>query len=174
MKTDCPDMEILLAEFAADELEAADAERVAAHVAGCDECRAELNRELALRRALGGLPVQSGPAVHAPQAAPSRRPRFAGRRRWWSLAGGLAAAAVVAVLFLPGERGETPGTATGDDLAVLKDQIRRDARASLVLAASILERSERHTVVDVFGRQLPAAFRESLPEAAVTPEGGQG
>lgn len=170
MKTACPDIEILLAEFADDELDAATAELVAGHVAGCADCRAELNRELALRCSLADLPIQAGPAIATPAGAPARRSRFTVRRRWWSLAGGLAAAVVAAVLFLPLERVGTIAPDTGPDVAA----IRRDACASLVLAARILERSERHTVVDVFGRQLPAAIRESLPAPAVTPEGGQG
>jgi anti-sigma factor RsiW len=166
MKDACPDMELLLAEFAADELDDAAAERVAAHVATCADCRAELKREFALRAALGGLPVRQGPAIPAPAARP-RRPLA---RRWWPLAGGLAAATLAAVLLLPTGGGDAPVTADATDV----DAIRRDARASLALAARILERSERHTVVDVFGRQLPAAIREAIPDAAVTPEGGQG
>ena len=166
MKNVCTDMEILLAEFAGDDLDAATAERVAVHVAGCDDCRAELNRELVLRRALGSLSVQEGPAI----AVPASRTRRAYRRRWWSLAGGLAAAALAAAIFLPSGPGNEPTTPTINDVAA----VRRDACASLALAARILERSERHTVVDVFGRQLPAAIRGTLPDEAVTPEGGQG
>lgn len=166
MKDACPDIESLLAEFAAEELEAADAERVAGHLAGCTDCRAELDRELRLRGLLASLPVQAGPVVPtAAASAPSRRRE---RRRWWPLTGGLVAAAVALVLLLPGTR----NVATDGDPDVAT--IRRDARTSLALAARILEKSERHTVVDVFGRQLPAAIRGTLPAAAVTPEGGQG
>ncbi|MCP4574241.1 MAG: zf-HC2 domain-containing protein [bacterium] len=170
MKDDCNQMELLLTEFADDELEAADAERVAAHVAACADCRAELNRELALRNALGGLPVQVGPSIDVPAGRSVPRSPFAGRRRRWSLAGGLAAAALAAVLFLPTGSGDAPTTVAETDI----DAIRRDARTSLLLTASILAKSERHTVVDVFGRQLPAAIRGAIPDKAVTPEGGQG
>ncbi|MBE0566431.1 MAG: hypothetical protein IH621_10760 [Krumholzibacteria bacterium] len=51
---------------------------------------------------------------------------------------------------------------------------RRDAAWTLVLAARILERSERNALSDVFGQRLPRAVAESLGGPAPTPEGGQG
>ncbi len=177
MKHACSDIELLLAEFAADELDDLDAARVAGHVAICDACRAELGRESALRRTLAGLPVHRGPDVHLPTATPTGSPARR-LRTWLPVAGGLIAAAVVLAMLIPGDRSPLPdapgATAGAPDAAPAVADIRRDARTSLILAARILERSERHTVADVFGRHLPHAISGSLRSGAEPPEGGQG
>ena len=51
---------------------------------------------------------------------------------------------------------------------------RRDAAWTLVLAARILERTEKNALSDVFGQRLPRAVAESLRSGPSTPEGGRG
>ncbi len=170
MTMPCHAIELELAAFVADELDPATAEAVARHLAGCADCRDEMTRELALRDALGALPVAQAPA------GLGRLPRADGRRRLPAAAfGGLVAAALLVGLLttLP-----TPAPAPrGTDVALSPaqaDAVRRDAVRSLVLAARILERSEKAAVVDVFGVRLPRTVAESLRAGSGTPEGGQG
>ncbi|MFO7609933.1 MAG: hypothetical protein R6X35_12195, partial [Candidatus Krumholzibacteriia bacterium] len=134
----------------------------------------ELERELRLREALGALPVAAAPAgLGALPPAGARTPfRFPLAP---SLGGLAAAAALVALLAgLPGGQPplpvDTPSAYTADQVAAA----RRDAAWTLVLAARILERTERNALADVFGQQLPRAVAESLGGPAPTPEGGQG
>lgn len=167
MNTDCRDIELDLADFAAGDLEPAAAEQVAAHLAACAACRAELDREWQLRRTLASLPVAAAPAgLAAPPANRSRRPGLA--------AAGLVAAVLLAALLaaLPGTVGVSPEPAPYSSLQVAS--ARRDAARSLLLAARILERSEKTAVTDVFGIRLPRTVAESIRAVADTPEGGQG
>lgn len=174
MNERCADLELELTGFAAGELEPALADRVARHLAACAACRAELDRELRLRGALRTLPLAAAPAgLGALPPAAARPPR---RLPLPPSLGGLAAAAVLVALLagLPGGRpagpGETPAAFTADQVAAA----RRDAAWTLVLAARILERTERNALADVFGQRLPRAVAESLGGPAPTPEGGQG
>jgi len=170
MTRPCHDIELLLTDFAADDLAPGAAADVAAHVARCDACRTELDREMILRDVLGGLPVQAGPAVPLP-ASPVR----SGGRRWQPLVGGMIAAALALAVLIPDPAPDAPGPLTGGIYTPAEvAQARVDVRTSLILAARILERTERHTVVDVFGRQLPQAISGSLRTDSASPEGGQG
>lgn len=169
MNMRCPDIELELAGFAAGELDPGPAGQVARHLAGCAGCRDELARELRLRGTLAGLPLVAAPdRLGALEATGPRR-----RRRPWVHPGlgGLAAAAVLLAL-LAGLPGPAPVVTayTPDQVAAA----RRDAAWTLVLAARILERSERNALFDVFGQRLPRAVAESLGGPAPTPEGGQG
>ena len=170
MNRSCQDIQLLLTEFADDELAAAEAEAVASHVARCGDCLTVLNQEMTLRQTLGSLPVQAGPTIPVP--APVSRGRH---RRWQPVLGGLVAAALALAVLIPDPAPDAPGPlADGAYTTAQVAQARRDVRTSLILAARILEKTERHTVVDVFGRQLPRAVSGSIRPAPATPEGGQG
>jgi anti-sigma factor RsiW len=167
MNTDCRDIELELADFAAGDLDPAGAEQVARHVAACAACRAELQREWTLRRTLAGLPAAWAPAGLVP--APAVRPR----RRGLALPALVAAALLAALLaVLPDTAPVAPEAAPYSSGQVAA--ARRDAARSLLLAARILERSERTAVSDVFGARLPRTVAESIRAVAGNPEGGQG
>ncbi len=178
MNWQCPDIELELADFAAGDLEPAVADGVARHLAGCPECRAELERELRLRETLGALPPVAAPvglaAAPVLAAAPRRRPRPD-----LTAAAGLVAAAVLAGLLAALPASTPPravsGAAAGGEVYTAGQvaTARRDAARGLVLAARILERTELNAVSDVFGQMLPRAVTESL-RGPSTPEGGQG
>ncbi len=140
---------------------------IAAHLDGCAACRAELARDRALRDALGGLPVAACPAdvsdrilaaVADEQAAGRRRDR---RRAGYGMAAGLLAATVAGLLLLrPG--GPLRGPAAGDYSPEQVAAARREMIETLTLTARVLDRTGRHTIVDVFSDQLPSAVEGSL------------
>lgn len=174
MRTRCADIELELAGFAAGELDEPTADAVARHVVACAGCRDELSHELALRRTLADLPRVPAPRgldLRPPAAAPRRRRRPA----VFAAAATLAAAVVLAVVLGDSPRSGRPTApeAAGYDAAQIA-AARRDAAYGLVLAARILERSEKRTVADVFGHRLPRAVTESLRADPPSPEGGQG
>lgn len=101
-----------LAAWAAGELEPGLRDAVAAHLADCPACRLELDRELALRATLAGLPGATCPpavtdrvlGVIAAEQARVRR-----RRAWLGAGGALAAATLAAALLLrPGGPADAP------------------------------------------------------------------
>lgn len=183
---DCGRVERRLAEYAADELDAAERTGVERHLAGCAACRDELSRERVLRETLAGMPLIPCPdrvsdAVlarvdldDASDRTVVRGVRFDGRRR--AVAGLVAAAAVLALLvFGPARRTGVPVPSA--DAAWSETEIvtaRADARYGLALAASIIEKSELKTMDEVFGRRLPGAVDETLKTLTSRFEGGQG
>ena len=175
MNHQCPDIRLLLTEFAADELPAAEAATVAGHLAVCESCRDELTREMALREALSTLPVQSAPRVTLPLHTATRSPATAPSRPWKPLLTGLAAAVLALAVLVPDAPHDLPDRVIITPYTPAQvAQARHDARVSLALAVDIINRTQRHTVVDVFGRQLPQAVSGSLSGTAASPEGGQG
>lgn len=187
-----------LAAWAAGELEPGLRDAVATHLADCPACRLELDRELALRATLAGLPDAACPAavtdrVLATIATEQARARRARRRL---AAGGALAAAVLAgaLLLRPGDRTGTPATVAELDpgrtgaavatappaplphdpaahAAAMKaagytpEQVaaaRRDLIRTVALAASVLDRTGRQTISDVFSERVPAAVAGSL------------
>ena len=173
MNASCATVARELTAFAAGELDRTAAETVARHLAGCAGCRGELDRELVLRDALAALPTLSAPRGLGATPTTGRKPRRLPR----SLTGAalLAAAAVVAAL-LAGWPHTTPAPEPLPQVADAAERAaaRRDAVYGLVLTARILERTEKRTVADVFGRTIPRAVTESLRGTPPTPEGGQG
>lgn len=108
MKITCANCGPELTGWAAGELPADVREAVAAHLADCPACRLDLDRELALRATLAGLPTAPCPeAVSRRLLAMVATERLAVRRRRLGLtaAGVLIAATLAAVLLLrPGAR----------------------------------------------------------------------
>ena len=85
-----------LSAFLDGELTVVDTDAVAAHVAGCGECRIELQDLDAARTAVRALPRLELPAALAPPIGPGRAHRM--RRLALAAAGAAAAVATVAVL----------------------------------------------------------------------------
>jgi anti-sigma factor RsiW len=187
-----------LAAWAAGELEPGLRDAVAAHLADCPACRLELDRELALRAALAGLPdaVCPGAVTDRVLGAIATEQARARRARRRLAAGGALAAALLAgaVLLRPGDRGSLPGavaelepgrtetagvTAPPSPIAhdpaahaaamkaagYTPEQVaaaRRDLIRTVALAASVLDRTGRRTISDVFSERVPAAVAGSL------------
>ncbi len=191
----CLDFELHLAEYAEGSLSAHQHDLVADHLDHCPMCRAELGRELHLRGELGSLPVEECPArvtrnlltlveaEEGPASAPIR-PRTATWRRINPFLGWAAAAAAAAVLIwapLQGgseaERQAEARLATTAPAEYSPQEIkaaRADLARSLLLTMQVLDRSERSTVKEVFGRTLPRSLSRSLKTVITPPEGGQG
>jgi anti-sigma factor RsiW len=120
MKLNCVGCEPELAPWAAGQLDPATREAVAAHLADCPYCRAELERELALRAGLASLPLATCPDAVSQRILATVAGEQAGRRRhrrhlFYGAAATLAAAALaVALLLRPGgaPTGRHPADAT--------------------------------------------------------------
>jgi anti-sigma factor RsiW len=179
----CTATEMLLAEYCAGDLEFAQNKLVEDHLDACPACRAELSRERFLRGHLEELPLASCPdrvtrAIMAEvdgNGSGTREPALPEpSRRWAGWIGGLAAAAA-ALLLLVGTPGQdpVPGMApryTPEEIAAA----RQDLQRSLLLTARILDRTERSTVKEVFGRTLPESLNQSLKSIITPAEGEQG
>ena len=152
----CDETRLQLTEYAAGDLPAAEAAAVAKHLDGCPACRRELGTEQALRATLGSLPVASCPpgiGDFRPTAAPVRR------RSPLPWGVGFAAAAGRAAVLLGGFLDREPAAEfSAAEIAAA----RHDVIYTLGLAADVIERSQRETVVDVFGDKLPRAVTGSL------------
>lgn len=181
-ETTCTDIIERLADYVAGDLPPREVAEVERHLAGCGDCRDASAAERALRETLGALPEVPCPGrvseavlagVDADLAA---RRRFAtlGRRR---AAWGLAAAAAVLVLLVAAPWQDRPAD-TEPVAGTWSEQELADARgallSSLALTAEIINRTERETVGDVFGRRLPGAVNSSLKTITTYLEGGQG
>ena len=177
MMNHCHDIELELAAYARGELDPAQRERVASHLDGCAGCRAELAREMTLRETLGGLPTATPPAdfddrilAAIPAAGADSHPRWMRYR----LAGGLtiAAASVALALILPNLPQDSGPQPTWTDLEIAA--AREEVMFSLALTARVLDRTQKHTVIEVFANQLPNSVNESLKIVKPTTSGGNG
>lgn len=159
MNRDCNFFAGLLAEYASGSLPPEARRTVEVHLAGCAACRAELAREEELRAVLGSLPLVScPPAVSRLKSRPTRWSRFS---RWY-LGGGLAAAVLMAGLFVPGIRHSSSPPQSPAYTAAEVDQARHDVLATIALTAEVLESSRLQTVHNIFSRRLPQAVAGSL------------
>lgn len=174
MTRHCTEIELLITQFAADELPADQAADVAGHVAVCEPCRDELNLEITLRRSLAALPVVAAPAMATP--LPGSATAGKGRRVFrGQLVGGLLAAVLALAVLMPDLDNDLPDRMIASPYTPAQvSQARVDLRTSLTMALDIITKTERHTMADVFGRQLPRAVSGSLSGAVASPEGGQG
>jgi len=175
-----------LAGYVAEDLEAHEVAEVERHLAVCEDCRGELAAEKTLRESLGTLPVVRCPdrvseTILAGVDASGDGNATARRRvvpfGWRRATVGLAAAAAVLALFLVGPLGDrtdhtelAANTWTEQELA----SARSDILATLALTAEIINRTERKTVDEVFGRHLPGAVSSSIKTLTAYLEGGQG
>lgn len=178
MSRTCREVEIELGAYAAGELVPLAAARVRGHLADCAACRAELAAERELRRTFASLERPRCPDAVTARIRrrtvdrPTTGRRIATVRRW---GGSLAAAAVLAVLLWPGLREGAPRSV--EPAAWSRDELldaRREAALALAWTAEILERTERHTVQEVFGRTFAGSVQGSLLPNADTPQGGEG
>lgn len=178
-KLDCPDVELLLAEYAARELAEAQADVVGRHLEGCPACAAELAREQTLRQTVAGLPVLPCPhrttQVITQERENGRPPRKGLLQSLWPAAAGLAAAAVLLLILLPDG---------GDNMVIDSDgqtwqrteleSARAELQWTLALTAGVIERTERNTMAEVFGHKLPRTLNGSLRRVLTNVQGGQG
>ena len=88
----------LLSSYIDDQVSADEAARVEAHLAGCDECREELESLRMTVQLLSELPVLELPRSFALETAPEPEPSFAGRLWTARLATSAAAALLVALI----------------------------------------------------------------------------
>jgi anti-sigma factor RsiW len=179
----CHDIEIQLTAYAAGELDAQDAALVAAHLAACSACREEVARETLLRRTMGSLPDQPCPAGVSRELndldASRRRPRdHRTARSHWPGGLGLVAAAVLAIVLLPGllrQPEAEPEVAvpvqrwTNEEIA----DARKDMLYTLALTAAVLDRTSKSAMADVFGDRIPQAVTGSFKVKSTT-RGGNG
>ena len=195
----CRDIGLLLTEFLDGDLPPQASQWVTAHLADCRLCAAELDREQRLRGILGQLPPVPCPArvMDRLQAAIARepgrvpvgaRPRPAARRYFPAgIAVALAATLVVMILAYTPQVVPPRPTAAGERPAAdgrtfsppiwTSEQLqaaRSDLQWTLALTAGVIERTQKATVSDIFGRTLPAAITGSLRSAVETAEGGRG
>jgi anti-sigma factor RsiW len=84
-----PHLDDTLSAYLDDELAPAARREAEAHLAGCFECRAELEEVAAARQAIRILPVHAARRPILDQAFPEANPR---RRAMWALAAAVAAA----------------------------------------------------------------------------------
>jgi len=136
-------LEDTLSAYLDDELAPAARREAEAHLAGCAECRAELEEVAAARRAIRVLPVHSAPRSlvdsgvaggappgleTSPWAGRPRRPGSRRRRAVWAAAAGLAA--VVAIL-LPRDPEVAPSLPTLADTHAARASITGDPLTQL-------------------------------------------
>jgi anti-sigma factor RsiW len=187
-RQDCERTEILLTAYAAGDLAPDGCVEVERHLAVCRDCRGELARERTLRDALASMPLIPCPApvterimavVDADEACETAALRRAKSDRWRRAGVGLVAAAAVLALLVFAPTGDRPA----DPVAGLGDQTwsddeirtaRGELRYTLALAARIIEKSEKSTISEVFGRQLPGVVTKSVKAVTSSLEGGQG
>lgn len=197
MKIHCANCGPELAAWAAGELELGLRDAVAAHLADCPACRLELDRELALRATLAGLPDAPCPGAVTERvlgAIAAEQARARRRRRRLAAGGALAAAMLAGALLLrPGDRtgpptavaeseaGRSAAVATAPPAPIPHDPAahaaamkaagytpeqvaaaRRDLIRTVALAATVLDRTGRQTISDVFSERVPAAVAGSL------------
>jgi anti-sigma factor RsiW len=87
-----PHLDDTLSAYLDDELAPAARREAEAHLAGCAECRAELDEVAAARQAIRIMPVHSARRPLLDQAFPASTPR---RRALWALAAAVAAAIAI-------------------------------------------------------------------------------
>ena len=180
----CRDIELELVAYGSGDLSPADRDRVRNHLDSCDECRAELVREMNLRETLAGLPRASAPVglddlIH--RAIPSAGNRTGSRKERYRLVTAFAvvAASLALAFILPALRptsGPAP-TASDGQQAWTEREIavgREEVMFSLSLATRILDRTQKDAVIEVFSDRLPRAVNESLKLIKPTNSGGNG
>lgn len=178
---ECKDYQAALSAYTGDELSGNERQALTNHLLHCADCRDELEREEELRQHLAGLPQVNCPghvfeAIMAQTDRPTTKRRL--RNRWpWA---GIAVAATLAVLFLPGFNGVLTNDVPHDQMAVNQEfseaeiaQAKRDVMATLTLAANVVSRSRQDTMSDIFGTRLPNALSGSLSPSKSPRKGTQ-
>jgi anti-sigma factor RsiW len=170
-----------LAPYCASELEPAEGEALEIHLSACAECSAEWQRERHLRSSLGDLSLVTCPdrvtrailaEIEDVQAPSTRYPNLS---RQWTTWSGLVAAAVAVFLLTVNPWSGPVDPKPGPEFSPQEiATARKEARASLALAATILSRTEKSTFQEVFGQTLPESLTRSIKTLMTPPEGGQG
>lgn len=168
--TRCDHVEVLLTQYASDELAPHERAMVNHHLEQCAHCRDELALALELAAVMAARPPAPCPdhvsrnimAMVDADAPAARRPSAS----WWRAAV-LAAAAVFLAVIIPRHLPDHDPSPT-PDLAVA--QARQDLIWTLAFTAEVVERSEMQTIANVW-RQV----RSRTPDShAATINGGQG
>jgi len=174
MKT-CDEIQLRLDDLRSGELDPDIRADVLAHLDSCAVCRTIYDLEQDLRDTLADLPLVACPGrvserildqiVAEPEPVRDRSVRITRRpRNWLPTAALLAAAAVLLVVLLP-ERDREISPEPIEITQVDVFTARRDALRGLSRAAEIIEKTERATLTDVFGQQLPGAITGPLRSA---------
>jgi len=174
----CRNIELLLADYSAGDLDTGQKADVDGHLSACADCRAELARELDLRHTLAGLPQATCPdrVTTAILAAIDAEPVAAPQRHWLSRGRayiGLAAAVLALAVLLPRgldlARGPAEPTYTAQEIRTA----RKGATTALLLATQVIDRGERETARRL-GESVPESLTRSLKAITAQGEGGQG
>jgi anti-sigma factor RsiW len=146
--TECPNGEMRdrLPDFVHEQLNATTRAAVAAHVAGCDACAAELALLRELRETLRSAPAVDVARIVAALPAPPRMQSGRLRRRGWRRTDWRIAAAVAALVVGGGSaaivtgrlrRPDTPGSLVARELVLPRDSITAAPRPQEVAAAGL-------------------------------------
>ncbi len=173
----CREIELELVAYCSGELDPAEKGMIRNHLDGCASCRAELDREMELRRILGSLPKENIPDVLDSRIMAAANPSVAtlpaGRSRKRLTAGlALAAASLAIALLVPTLRpGSEPEQAwTQEEIATARQEV----MYTLALTAKVIDRTQKDAVVNVFADKLPRAINESFKMVKPTTSGGKG
>lgn len=189
MMTRCNHIESMLTEYLSDELhnteELGPLERaiVDEHLAECAACRIELAAAREIATGFASLPPASCPDELSRRILAGVDDELAGRTRtgrrqrpaFWRMTGlaGTVAAAVLLALVLPNRTPVSPDMATlpaADSTSIRVDQARQELLWTLAYTASVIDRSEKRSLADVW-RQVRSRTPDS--HTAAIP-GGQG
>jgi anti-sigma factor RsiW len=173
----CRVIEIELAAYAAGEIDPAERDQVRSHLDGCAGCRAELAREMSLRKTLGGLPASTAPADLDQRIRASIHTARADSRSGWSrhrlaAAVTIAAASLALAFVLPNPGHDSAPQSTWTDMEIAA--AREEVMFTLGLTAQVLDRTQKTTIIEVFANQLPNSVNESLKLDKPETSGGNG
>ncbi len=171
MKRQCNEIRSLRDRFPGPDLLGENRSRVEQHLGDCLACRLEVAAEQAVAEALTDLPELECPAgvTRRIEQATILRPRQTFLARWWSLSPALKPLAVgAAALFLMlllwplGQRLSDPG----DGRASYSHQevlaARNQARATLLMVATTMRKTEKKAVGRILGDELPSVIRKAV------------
>lgn len=158
----CEKIQILLPEFARDELASVLTGQVETHLMQCQACRLEFEGELELMVGLGGLPMVACPE-QVTTAIFDEIDQEKQQARWskpWLLGTSTLVAASLA-LFLLFPQSPVPVSESDYTRAEIRNAT-RDAHYALAKVAAVINHNESNAFEQVFGQEIPDAVGGSL------------